>query len=147
MATSQGQMQPIFVNAVTELAATSKTNGQAAQGTGTAVWQLPPLNGWSGDPLDIPGTVKAFDRAAANDNFTQLMADGTNPGTTGDGITLKLQIDYTAVMERGFRLRHATPVRCLAHSSARRVGHGHPAGVLMNVVTYAQNCLTAGQNT
>lgn len=147
MPQSLGQMQPIFVKTVTELAADSKTCGQASQGTGTPVWELPPLNGWSGDPLDIPGTVKAFDRSDANNNYAQLLADGSNPGTTGDAIALKTQIDYVGCMERAFRARHATPVRCLAHNSARRVGHGHPAGVLMQVINYAQSVLAAGQSS
>ncbi len=89
---------------------------------------------------------QAFDREAINQNFAELFAASDNAGTIGDATSLKLQGDYVAVVERAYRARVATPLRCMAHAAARRAGHGHAAGVFTGgVLQYAQDAIKAGQ--
>ena len=41
----------------------------------------------------------------------------------------KIQIDYIASLERAFRTRQASSVRCKIHASARRRGHAASGGL------------------
>ncbi len=83
-------------------------------------WYIPP--GWAGDVLNIPGLNAAYDRSAINNLYIQVVS--TNPlGRQGEAMVLKLQLDYIAALERGFRTRQASSVRCRIHAAARRNGH------------------------
>ena len=92
-------------------------------------WYMPPLNGWSGNPLDIPETTLAFDRDALNAVYIAVVSDDAQRGRIGAASVLKLQIDYIAALERSFRTRHATSVRCRIHAGGRRRGHGASGGL------------------
>jgi hypothetical protein len=106
-------------------------------------WNFPPN---VADPLNIGGITAGFDRSAIDTNYAQLIQDGTDPGTVGDVICVKTQGDYIAEMERGFRARHATPVRCIGHAMARRSGHSKPNGIFWgHVLKHVQNALKSGQ--
>jgi len=135
-----------FLANVEELANTAQLCGQAATGANPRAWQLPPTDAWKGDPSDIAGIAKAFDRTDANAVYGQAVLDPSAPGTVGDLVAMKAQIDYEGIMERGFRSRLASPVRCLVHASSRRIGHGDPAGVFLGgVVGYVQDVITAAK--
>lgn len=141
---SKARLDRTFLAVVGGLADTSGTCGTAATGQGARVWQLPPLGGWTGDPSDLGGMVQAFDRSDANSVYESAVSNPASPGTVGDLLVSKTQIDYTAILERGFRARMASPVRCLVHASARRIGHGDPAGVFKSgVIGYVQDAILA----
>jgi hypothetical protein len=139
------QILAVFKTALTGLASSSLSIGSSLLGTGRRLWQRPDTTAWQGDPLDIPGIAKAFDRGDLNADYEQAIADGKNPGTTGDVAAIKTQVDYVACLERAYRARQATPVRCLVHAGARRTGHGHARGVLLGgVVGYVESSIKAG---
>jgi len=147
MAGTTATLDPIFVNNVTNLSTTSGSIGNAASGTTQRVWQTPPANGWSGNTADIAGLVKPFDRSQLVAKYANVIADGSDPGTVADLIALSTQIQYVAAMERGYRARIASPIRCLITSLGRRIGHGDPAGIFVGSVQgYVQDVITSGQS-
>lgn len=143
---SKARIHAHFQELVQALATQAAALAKAAQGDGQRQWQTPPQHGWSGDVFDIPGMDQAFDRSEINSNFAEVCDSADAPGTVGDVASLKLQADYTAMVERAYRARVASPARCLAHAAARRAGHGHAAGIFTGgVLRYAQDLLRAGQ--
>ena len=96
-------------------------------------WQIPEANGWDLNLFSISDMNNAFDRATINEVYlrAQMKTDPVGDfdkapageGRVSDCQVLKLQIDYMAVRERAFRLRHATSIRCKMHGATRRRGH------------------------
>lgn len=143
---SKAEIDPVFSGLVAALADSSKAIGDAATGAGPREWQSPPARGWSGDLTDPAGMVKPFDRDDLNDAYTKVVSDSQSPGTVGDVVALVTQIGYVGTMERSYRARHASPVRCLIVAAGRRRGHGHPAGVLKGAVLgHVTDTIAAGQ--
>ena len=97
---------------------------------------------------DIGSISTGFDRKQLNQLFASLIEDGNSPGTAGDAVGVKIQIDYVGALERAFRARHASPLRCLAHAAARREGHGHSAGIFSDasgVLCFVSDAIKAGR--
>ena len=90
---------------------------------GQREWYLPEAWLSTVDLHDIQALMTGFDRTAINDNYIQCMSDAGNPGTIGDVISLKQQLDYNAAEERALRLRHASVIRTMTHACGRRRGH------------------------
>lgn len=96
-------------------------------------WQMPAPNGWDLDLFNISGISKAFDRDTANKVYMRALTKGPvvgaldlapeGEGRIADCQAMKIQIDYLAVQERAFRLRHSTSIRCAMHAASRRRGH------------------------
>lgn len=81
------------------------------------------------DMLLVPGMHNpAWSRNEPNIIYSEAILAGPNKtgGTTGDLIAMKLQIDFLAVEERAWRMRHMSLIRgaCLSHG--RMDGHGTP---------------------
>lgn len=111
---------------------------------GQRTWSKPPRNGWSGDPLDVQGMDSAYDRADLNARYGTALLDKAAAGTTGDCAAAKVQIDWLAAKERAYKTRHATRIRCTAHSAARKRGHGDGAGVFLgSVLGFVQTLVSA----
>lgn len=140
---SKGKIHDIFQNNLEDLTEQAGQQADAIRAASTRPWNRPrDLT----DPLDIAGITDSFDRGEIDNNFGELIQDPEDPGTCGDVISVKTQGDYVAEMERGFRARHATPVRCIAHAMARRKGHSRPNGIFLGgVLVHVQNALKAGQ--
>jgi len=92
---SKGRVDPLFQDQTTKLADDAINIEQAVDGA-QRLWQVPKLNGWSGDPLDIPGMAKPFDRQDVGSNYEEITSDSSNPGTFGDIIGVAYQSDYLA---------------------------------------------------
>ena len=108
-------------------------------------WQIEPLRGWSGDPLDIADITKKFDRQEIDSNYQECLSDPNSPGTTADTQALKLQADWVAVQERAFRTRHATSIRAALNAAGRRKGHKNEKGVIQTgVVKYIEDIIKRG---
>jgi hypothetical protein len=138
-----GSLDATFLNNTQALK--DHATGVAAAHTGAQLrrWYLAWLAGWSGDPLDLNGMADAFARTGLGAMYGAALTD--NRGASGDAASAKLQSDYLGAMERAFRLRHATPIRCALHAAARRLGHSHAgAGIFARVETYAQDLIVAG---
>jgi hypothetical protein len=130
-----GAIDPILAGLLTSLQQQAATE-QAARLNGTqAIWMMPPLNGWSGSMTDYDSMEKPFDRSSSNDSFKQATADPSQPGTTGDMVVATTQIDYLAIAERSFRMRHTmTRSRAMCHAMTRKNGHGNERGPLLQCV-------------
>jgi hypothetical protein len=138
-----GRIHDVFATTVGDLQSQAAAQAKAAHKAGDRKWQKPEA---VKSVLDIQGIGKGFDREAANANFGKIISGTKAGGTTGDAISVKTQVDYVAVVERAFRARHCTPVRCLALAIGRRDGHGKPNGIFGGgVQKYAQDVLKSGQ--
>lgn len=150
---SKGKIDDVFTNNLKDLTTQDGQQGKASRGYGPRKWNIPETSVQSKhkdagalDLLDIAGITAGFDRENIDTNYAELIQDGTDPGTCGDVISVKTQGDYIAIMERAFRARHATPVRCIAHAMGRRFGHSYDAGVFLGgVLKHVQDALQSGQ--
>lgn len=125
----KGRVHDTFRKRVKERRTVAKKIAESAQGSGQRPWDVPE-DLKDKDLTDIPGLHDpAFDRNEMNANYDEAMASATDPGTLGDVMGVKLQVDYVASEERAFRLRHATSVRCIVVAHGRALGHGHDKGV------------------
>lgn len=140
--TVQSQTAPVFTDRLNSLQQQAGNLAQAYQG-GQRQWQIPP--GLQGrDLLDVPGLHSPdFDRSAINVNYQTVVQSAANPGTSGDTMALKLQMDVNAVEERAFRFRHASVCRAIAHMHGRRLGHGG-AGIFPAMRKQVEDIITAG---
>lgn len=135
------QLHDVFITRIEDLKTQSDTLGRAERGAEQRVWMLP--TNMTAGPLDVPKLhLPSFDRTKINDEYNKIHADkGAKVGEAG---SLKIQLDYVATMERAFRMRHATHIRCVGHAAARHNGHGNGAGVFGAVRNFAQDLLNAG---
>jgi len=120
--TKKAEVHEVFRKRLTELVENAQKASDGFTAKGQRAWFIPSdLEAES--VLDVPQLHKpSFDRQPINTNYEQCFQDEENPGTVGDVIALKQQVDYNAAEERAFRLRHASVCRCLTHSHGRRFG-------------------------
>jgi len=83
--------------------------------------------------FDIKNLSAAFERSGPNQKYEEEMSKGSE-STVGVCMGAKVQIDYLGMMERAFRARNASPIRCYTHAASRRKAHGDPQGVHVNSV-------------
>lgn len=100
------------------------------------------------DLLDVPALhVDGWDRDPLNRMYSETVLSGPDKagGTVGDLIGIKWQIDFMAVEERAFRLRHASYARCAALAHGRLDGHGRTqAGIFSYLQDSVKNVLHLG---
>lgn len=136
-----GEINSTFRDRIADLQQLAQTQADARLGDTQSRWMTP--TGWQGDPLAVPKLhTPAFDRSGINSTYLDVSRSAD--GSVGDAGAMKLQLDYLSVMERSFRSRHATPVRCLMHASARHAGHAHTQGAFATVLNTAQDLIQAG---
>lgn len=143
---SKGQVHDAFTEMILRLQAEGLRIGEALELTQQRIWQ----NDDEVEPFNIPDMGDPYDRSAINSNYVECVNDANEPGTVGDVVSVKTQGDILATMERGYRARHATSVRCLAHAAARRKGHGHGQGIFSEAsgpLKYVTAALKAGQES
>jgi hypothetical protein len=142
---SKARVHDVFRTNVTGLQTDARNIEQSVLGQDQRNWQIEPVRGWSGDPLDIAGVGDKFDRSEIHSNYTECLSDTKNSGTAADTQALTLQNDWLAMQERAFRLRHATSVRCALHAAGRRKAHEHEKGVLAaGVLKYIEDVIKRG---
>lgn len=139
----QGVVHDVFKKRLKNLQGCAQKIYDGFTGSGQRVWDIPEdLSAAS--LFEIASLHKpSFDRESINTNFKEAIASAENPGTVGDVIGLTLQCDYNAAEERAFRFRHASPVRCFAHSAARQKGRAK-GPVLPRIEEDAANSIAAG---
>jgi hypothetical protein len=136
-----GQVDSVFNDRIDDLQRLSGLMATAQTGQGQRAWMVPST--WQGNPLDVSELHNpAFDRSGVNASYQNVHASAD--GSVGAAGSLKLQLDYMSIMERSFRSRHATGLRCLMHTAARHAGHSHSQGVFAAVRRIAQDILQAG---
>lgn len=130
----QAQVHDVFRDALTRLADQADVQYRAAVLDAPRKWAAPYplLGGWLGDPLDVPGLNAAFDRAAINANYQELLVPGSSgPAAVADAQALKIQCDYVAARHRALATRHATVIRSELAAAARRRGHADERGIYL----------------
>jgi hypothetical protein len=101
------------------------------------------------DMLLVPGMHNPpWARNEPNILYSQTILNTPNigSGTTGDIISVKLQIDFLSVEERAWRMRHMSLIRgaCLAHG--RLNGHSESgSGIFNRAVRVVQDYIDAGK--
>jgi len=128
MASSKAEVRDRFSLQIEQLTTMLKSQGESLQGSGQPKQFEPDRNGWGGDPFDLEGIEKPFDRAEHKEDVEAAIADLADPGTVGDLVASSLQGDILAVLERSFRASNMSRVRRTVHAAARRAGHGNDAG-------------------
>lgn len=118
-----GRVHSVCHDRLTELREQARRAHNAIQGKTQRQWQIPST--LTGSILNVPQLHEpAFNRDEINANYAEATRDPGNPGTVGDVIGLKLQIDYIACEERAFRARHTTLCRAFCLANGRRYGQG-----------------------
>lgn len=142
--TVKAKTHPVFTKRLDQLKEQAENLAKAFKGEAHRKWQLPnELE--DKDLLDVPTLhLPPFDREPINSNYDDVVSSAASPGTSGDLVALKRQMDYNASEERAFRFRNATLVRCLTHGHGRRFGHSKDKGVFPTVRTEIDDIIQAG---
>lgn len=144
-----GNISPNFNDQVEALSSTLQGSGNAAVAPVQRGWQSPPavagVGAWDGNPFTIDGDESIgvpFYRTDLNKAYIAAITSsgGTGGGRVVDRMTTKIQVDYLAAMERAFRARHASSVRCTAHAAARL----KMSGAFRNTRDYLKELLAQG---
>ena len=146
------QLDSHFTQLMTDMQTKSLQIGQYLRGqqSGSAYiqrcWMIPTYSP-SFSPTNVPNLGTAFSRTALNTDYAnQLSGGGTATGYIGHQMVDGIQINYLAMMERAFRERHKTDVRCQLHLCGRRIGHGQTNGVHTgSVQPYVQSLIDNSQ--
>ena len=139
------ELDQTFQRRLNELRNQSEQISNAIRGIYPRLWMVPSSDDWNGDLHDLAGITQPFKREELNQKYSEIISSGK--GSVGTAISYKLQIDYLAVMERGFRTRHASRVRWAMHAAGRRKGHGSRTGIFTGLLmNHVQNFARAGEN-
>jgi len=140
--TTKARVHPVFTKRLDDLRANAASHVQALTGEGTRQWQVP--KDYTGDLLDVAKLHQpSFDREEINTNYKEVMQDPASPGTVGDVIGLKSQMDQVATEERAFRVRHSSVVRSFVHAGGRRFGQAN-GRMFDNIQDQAAKMIAAG---
>ena len=122
--TKKADVLPPFNTRLKELKQQAEAQATEFKGTGSRPWNIPEdltASHLFKDIASLHGSENAgFDRTKINEKYEECFQDAEDPGTGGDVIGLKLQMDYLAAAERAFRFRHASVPRLLTHAMCRR---------------------------
>lgn len=144
-ATPKGKIDDKFQARISDLQQKAKSQSEHFKShSGTREWHTPEEMK-TRDLMDVPNL---HEPSWNRDNLNQLYSDTIlameNGGVVGDLIGVKRQINFMAVEERAWRLRHASKSRCLALSHGRLDGHGHRQGVFKMVENDIENRMKLG---
>ncbi len=120
----KAKVHEVFRKRLVDLRDQAKMMQNAMQGKAQRAWQVPA--DFTGSLLQISKLHEpAFNREPINTEYETATNDPNSAGTSGDLISLKLQLDYNACEERAFRARHVTLCRAMCLGHGRRFGQGH----------------------
>ncbi len=138
---------PVFVSTITSLQDSAITTESSLRNYTLRTWYVgrteavPGVLDWGGDPDDIEGISRAFDRNSLGADYAEGLTAAVPVGQTA---ACKIQSDYLAQLERSFRARHTSLVRARMHAAGRRLGHSDGAGVLARAAVMAEDLIAAG---
>jgi len=136
-----------FNTRILELRAQALAQAKELKGEGFRKWNIPEdldaTNLFTDLAILHGSSDKGFDRTEINKRYEQCFQDPASPGTVGDVIGLKLQMDWLAAAERAFRYRHASVPRLLSHGMCRRWFQAMGPS-LAYVETSVRNIIAAG---
>lgn len=142
--TTQANVDDVFDKFVEHLQTNSENDFKAYKGEAQRKWDQP--EGWeSKDLTNIADLHKdGYERDELNTQYEKIMQSSDKPGTLGDLISVKQQIEFLAVEERAMRTRYCSPCRALAHMHGRRLGHSASSGVFAAMKTQVEDYIKAG---
>lgn len=146
---------PNFDGQLNKLISVHKAAGEATRLISQRQWMLPTLGDaaggaeplWNGNLFDISGIKNAFRRNDLNAQYDRAITTSgeRDGGRLADRYVSKVQIDYLAAMERAFRARHGSYVRCSMHAAARKQGLGtEDVSSFTNVKDYLNQVIDEG---
>lgn len=139
---SKAQLDPNFEVRLRDLQKHAAAEHDArTSGDGQVRWDRP--GSYAGDLFDLKSMHEPFSRERANSDYLAAVTDPENPGTVGDVIATTTMIDYLAVMERAFRMRHTMRrPRAVALMLGRKRGLGGERGPFIQAgVEYVRSLL------
>lgn len=146
MPQSIANIDPNYERRLRELREHAALEAAAAVSGEPVPWFRPA--GWNGQPDDIATLGEQFSRNQANEDYLAACADPASPGTSGDLIATTTMIDYLASLEQGWRLRHTSRVRAVAHAAGRKLGQGSDTGpFVQNGVEFIRSCLSRARES
>jgi len=145
MATAKGEVDSKFEDRIADLQNKAQKQSEHFRShSGTRLWHTPEEMS-ERDLMDVPNL---HEPAWNRDNLNQLYAESIlalkDGGVVGDLIGVKRQINFMAVEERAWRLRHASKSRCLAVSHGRLDGHGDRRGIFSMIKNEIENRMKLG---
>lgn len=130
---SKADIDPVFEKRLRDIQQAAAAEHDQRSVGGQVLWDRP--TGWAGVLTDFQAMHTAFARDKANADYLEATKDPKHPGTTGDIAATTTMIDYLATLERAFKVRHTLRrPRAMAHTLARKYGHGHQHGPLIQSV-------------
>lgn len=144
----KGRLEDKFKARITELEKKAQQQSdQFKSQSGLRPWHTPE-DMKTKDLLDVPNLHEpVWNRDALNRLYSDevVAVEQKNSGVVGDLIACKRQIDFMAVEERAWRLRHASSTRCAAMAHGRLDGHGKTnEGVFSMIKNDIENRLNEG---
>jgi hypothetical protein len=149
--TPKGKIDEQFTKRVEDLEKKAKEQStQFKTQSGLRPWHTPESMK-DNNLLDVPNLHEpAWNRDKLNQLYSDeiLAVDKLKGGVVGDLIGVKRQIDFMAVEERAWGLRHASITRCAAIAHGRLDGHGQPSvGIFATVKNEIENRMKQGAIT
>lgn len=141
----KGKIDPKFEARINDLEKQAKSQSEHFKThSGTRAWHTPEEMK-TRDLMDVPNLHEpSWNRDSLNQLYCDTILAIENGGVVGDLIGVKRQINFMAVEERAWRLRHASKSRCLAVSHGRIAGHGDRRGVFNMVQNEIENRMKLG---
>jgi hypothetical protein len=149
--TPKGKIDDQFKKRVEELEEKAKNQSENFKSqNGLRPWHTPEAMK-SVSLLDVPNLHEpAWNRDKLNQLYSDeiLAVEKSKGGVVGDLIGVKRQIDFMAVEERAWRLRHASFTRCAVLAHGRLDGHGTASvGIFATVKNEIENRMAQGAIT
>jgi hypothetical protein len=126
---SKASVDPNYENRLRDLKTAAAAEAAARSRGEPVAWDRPA--GWNGDVFDFAGFAPPYAADKATADYLAAVSDPASPGTPGDVVATTTMLDYLAVMERAFRVRHMTRPRAVAHAIGRKAGHGSDTGPIV----------------
>lgn len=144
-ATPKGKIDEKFADRIDDLRKKAQSQSEHFQShDAPREWHTPDAMK-TRDLLDVPNLHEpTWNRDSLNQLYCDTIVAVENGGVVGDLIGVKRQINFLAVEERAWRLRHASKSRCLAVSHGRLDGHGDRRGVFNMMQNDIENRMKFG---
>lgn len=145
MATAKGKVDSKFEDRLDDLKKKAQKQSEHFRShDGTRLWHTPEEMS-ERDLMDVPNLHEpAWNRDSLNQLYAENILALKDGGVVGDLIGVKRQINFMAVEERAWRLRHASKSRCLAVSHGRIKGHGDQRGIFSMIKNEIENRMKLG---
>lgn len=143
--TPKGRIDSRFETRINDLAEKARTISKNLQTPSEPrMWHTP--SDMTNNLMDVPNLHEpCWNRDPLNSLYCDVVLSLDRGGVVSDLIGLKRQINFMAVEERAWRLRHATKSRCMVVAHGRLHGHGVERNVFTMMKNEIENIFLRGQ--